>query len=146
MKNKIVLDTNVLISAFLWQRNIKEIFDLAKRNVFDICANQEILNEFQKVLSYPKFQSRLTVINKMPKQIANEFLEIVKFYPSEKFDSVIIKVDPADDKFLACALTAKADFIVSGDKHLLKLKFFQNIPILSPKEFLKQFSQIKKQK
>lgn len=48
-----------------------------------------------------------------------------------------IKEDPSDNHFLACAIVAQASFIISGDEHLLKLKAFQGIPIVSPKEFLK---------
>jgi len=135
---KVVLDTNVFISAFLWQRNAKEIFNLAKEKKFQICATKEILNEFEKVLKYPKFSKKLKSISKEPSQIINEFLEIVKLYPSRKFKTPIIKEDPTDDKFLICALSSKASFIVSGDKHLLKLKNFQSIPILTPTQFLKQ--------
>jgi hypothetical protein len=46
-------------------------------------------------------------------------------------------LDTSDDKFLACAFESQASFIISGDKHLLKLKKFRNIPILGIKEFLK---------
>ena len=53
------------------------------------------------------------------------------------FFGKVIKEDRPDNKFLACAIAAQASFIISGDKHLLKLKEFQGIPIVSPREFLK---------
>jgi len=49
----------------------------------------------------------------------------------------VIKEDPADNKFLECALAADAKYIVSGDRHLLSLKTFKSIRILPPTEFLK---------
>jgi putative PIN family toxin of toxin-antitoxin system len=134
---KVVLDTNIFISAFLWQKTTKEIFNLARKKKIQICVTKEILDEFCKVLSYPKFLSRLKLINKTPDEIINEFLEIVKFYPQKEFKTIIIKKDPSDDKFLSCAITSGASFIISGDKHLLELKEFQDTPIISARKFLK---------
>lgn len=138
-KVKVVLDTNVLISAFLWQKNAKEIFNLAKENKIQICVTKEVLDEFYRVLHYPKFSSRLKLIGKIPEEIINEFLEIVKFFPSKKFKTVIIKKDPSDDKFLLAALSSGALFVISGDKHLLSLKEFKGIFLTSPGEFLKKY-------
>lgn len=133
---RVVLDTNVFISAFLWRGIPKEIFKLAKRGKITICVSGEIVEEFQKVLSYPKFQDPLTIIKKTPSEIVNEFLEIVEYYSPKKFSTIIIKDDPSDDKFLACAVSCQASFVVSGNKHLLKLKKFQGISIVSSREFL----------
>lgn len=115
---------------------------MAKGNKFEICVNQEILNEIRKVLQYHKFNSKLELIGKNPEIIIDELLEIVKIYPTKNSNEIIIKEDPSDDKFLTCVLAAKADFIISGDKHLLKLKSFQNIPILTPREFMNRFKKI----
>lgn len=137
---RIVLDTNVLISAFLWQGAPKEIFVLAEKHTIAICATRETLEEFERVLSYPKFKTHLDLIGKTPTQITDEFAEIVEYYPSIKFSTPQIQDDPSDDNFLSCALSARASFIVSGDKHLLRLKRFRKIPILSPDEFLKKLN------
>lgn len=136
---KVVLDTNVFISAFLWQKDVKGIFSLARDRKVEICATEEILDEFRKVLTYSKFASRLLLINKTPQQVINEATEVVKLYPPRKLGFTIIYNDPTDDKFLTCALEANADFIVSGDTHLLKLKSFHNIPIVTPRQFLNHF-------
>ncbi len=136
---KAVLDSNVIISAFLWQKDVKEIFDMARNNKFEICVNQEILNEIRGVLQYRKFNSKLELIGKTPEIIINELLEIVEIYPTKNSNEIIIREDSSDDKFLTCALASKADFIISGDKHLLKLKSFQSIPIITPREFLNRF-------
>lgn len=136
---KVVLDTNVLISAFLWQKDAKEIFNLAKENKIQICVTKEILDEFYRVLHYPKFSSRLKLIGESPEEIINEFLEIVKLFPSKRFKTVIIKEDPSDDKFLSAALSSGALFLISGDKHLLCLREFKGISFISPGEFLKEY-------
>lgn len=139
---KIVLDTNIFISAFLWQKNAKEIFIFAQNKNVKICANQELLEEFQAVLEYAKFNSCFEKAHKTLHEIIDEVLEIVKIYPSLKFKKIIIKEDPSDDKILSCALSSGADFIISGDKHLLKLKIFEGIPILSPRQFLDKFESV----
>ncbi len=139
---KIVTDSNVIISAFLWQKDVKVIFDLARKNKFEICVNQEILNEILEVLQYHKFYSKLKLIDKTPEIIINELLEIIELYPTKKSSEIIVKDDPSDDKFLACAIASSADFIVSGDKHLLKLKSFQNIPIVTPRQFINRFRKL----
>lgn len=139
---KIVLDTNIFISAFLWQKIAKEIFIFAQNKNVQICVNQELLEEFQAVLEYDKFNTCLEKVRKIPREIIDEFLEIVKIYPSLKFQKTIIEEDPSDDKVLVCALICGADFIISGDKHLLKLKIFENISILSPRQFLDKFQNI----
>lgn len=138
MPIKVVLDTNVLISAFLWQGTVKEIFILAKEGRIIICATEETIAEFQKVLGYEKFIPTLKRISKTPEEIIDEFFEVVEFFPSIHFPSPIVKDDPDDDKFLACALSASAQFIVSGDHHLTDLKTFNDIPILTPAQFLKR--------
>lgn len=139
---KIVLDTNIFISAFLWQKIAKGIFIFAQNKNIQICVNQELLEEFQTVLEYDKFNTCLEKVRKTPREIIDEFLEIVKIYPSLKFQKTIIEEYPSDDKVLACALICGADFIISGDKHLLKLKIFENISILSPRQFLDKFGNI----
>ena len=53
--------------------------------------------------------------------------------------SPVIRDDPSDDKFLECALAGEAAFIVSGDKHLLRLSVFEGIEILSPRDFLQRY-------
>jgi uncharacterized protein len=135
-KNRIVLDTNVLISAFLWQGTTAEMFHLAKDKRIIICANKEILKEFERVLSYPKFQEQLSQIEKTPDEIIDEFTEIIEYRPVYKFVTPQITADPSDDMFLMCAFEAEALCIVSGDRHLLDLKKFHSIPILTPRQFL----------
>ena len=133
---RVVLDTNVLISAFLWQGVPKELFVLAQRSDITICITKELAEEFERVLSYPKFQERLGRIGKTPKEILDEFLEIVDYFPSIHFPTVQIEKDSSDDIFLEAALSSGASFIISGDQHLLNLKKFHNIPILTPHQFL----------
>ena len=84
-------------------------------------------------MDYPKFD--FTYEQK------REFLEIifeVATVIDTKIELNIIKEDPDDNIFLECALECEADFIISGDKHLLKLKEFKGIKIIKAKDFLKK--------
>jgi predicted nucleic acid-binding protein len=65
------------------------------------------------------------------------YAELASLVPPASIGGVI-QADPDDDHVLACALAAKADLIVSGDSHLLNLKRYQSIPIVSPAEALKR--------
>ena len=76
---KVVLDTNVLVSALLWQGPVQEIFALARAGRLTICTNQELLDEFERVLGYPKFERYLTKIGKTPAQVTAELLEIAAY-------------------------------------------------------------------
>lgn len=60
---KVVLDTNVLVSGFLWQGTPEELFILAEKNLITICVTQETLAEFERVLSYPKLRKHLVSPN-----------------------------------------------------------------------------------
>jgi putative PIN family toxin of toxin-antitoxin system len=133
---KVVLDTNVLVSAFLWHGTAKEVFVFAEQGICSICVTQEILNELERVLAYPKFEKILARVGTTPTALIGDFMEVAAYYPSLYFDVTIISVDSADDHILACALSAGADYIISGDKHLTSLKIFHAIPILTPRQFL----------
>ncbi|MFQ5641577.1 MAG: putative toxin-antitoxin system toxin component, PIN family [bacterium] len=129
---KIVLDTNTVISAHFWKGNPRKILDLVKAGRYALLTSEEIGKELIRVLGYPKFG--LT---------SQEILPIVADYSiyakSIKVKSRVdvIKADPTDNIFLACAKDGGVDYVVSGDHHLLDLKTFLKIPIVTPKNFLK---------
>jgi len=133
---RVVLDTNVLISAFLWRQISWKIFELASQKKVDICISREIMQEFSRVLFYPHIATQLNLIGKTPQEVADELLTKAEYY--EETPSLdTIKDDPSDNHILACAAVARPDYIISGDQHLLKLKSFSGISILSPRQFLK---------
>ena len=128
---RIVLDTNVTIAAFFWNGNPRKIFELAKKQKVKLFYSQPILEEFIRVLAYPKFG--LTNNEMLP--IVNDFIKTGnKISVTSKLN--VIKEDPTDNIFLECATDAKAQYIISGDHHLLDLKNYNKIQILNPKEFL----------
>ena len=136
---KAVIDTNVFISGLLKDSINRQIIILLKNSKFTPVISTETLGEFIDVISRPKFHNVIT------REIAEELIEIIKTHavlvkPSQKLE--IIKDDPDDNRFLEAAVASKVDFVVSGDSHLLSLKNFHNIPIITPKEFLRRLNKI----
>ena len=128
---KVVLDTNVLVSALFFKGELsKLLFPLKK---FILLFSEETLNEFIKVLHYPKFSLTKDEIEYLLQFEILPYSKIVEV--TFKFDKEICP-DKDDLKFLELAVSAKADYIITGDKDLLNLKKINEIKILSPKEFL----------
>jgi len=128
---RIVLDTNVLISAFLWGGKPKVILDGVFDGKYQLFISKEILDEIFEVLSRGKFKLDKRTISMFLHEI-EEASELV--FPSEKVSDVVRDVD--DHIILECALEASADVIVTGDKDLLVLRTFKNIDIFQASEFL----------
>jgi len=132
---RVVIDTNVFISAILFRGELNKLVDLWQKNEFLFLISPEVLNEYIWVLSYPKF--RLSG-NEVKHVIQEELLPFVKPL-IVKAEPNIIKTDPSDNKFLSLAMEGKADYIVSGDKHLLELKKYGEIRIAPLKNFLSPY-------
>ena len=129
---KVVVDTNVIISSILFGGIPGELIPLWKSGRIKPLASKEIIDEYIKVLAYPKFELSETEINYILYNEILPYFDIIQI----KDRPVIIKVDPSDDKFILCAKAGKAGVIISGDQHLLRLKTYQKIKILTPAKFL----------
>ena len=130
---RVVLDANVYISALLVGRGCEEILTLGRTGVIQVLSSPEIIDEVASVLRR-KFRWSPADIRLFLDE-ASDLCRMIPFDPAE----VEFPVDPADAKILACAVACKADVIVTGDKkHLLPLKRYRGIPIVSPAEFLEQ--------
>jgi len=132
-KTKVVVDTNVIVSAFGWHGIPEQIIKLIITGKIQNFITMEMLTEVARVVSYPKL--------KFPESLQAEIIETVFYFsqivePEEKVN--IIKDDPKDNKVLECAITAEVDFIITGDHHLLNLNNFKGVKILTPKSFLKK--------
>jgi len=130
------LDTNLFISALLTAKgNPARILNRWKAGYFDLVISLPILKETKRVILYPKIRKRL---NWTDGEI-NEFLlglAQFSFMVSGESKVDVIKDDPTDNKYLACALEGNADYIVTGDQHLLRVGEYKGTKIISPKEFL----------
>ena len=129
----VVVDTNVLISALLFGGTPGKLIELWKTGTIRPTASREIIDEYLRVLAYPKF--RLTE-NEIGYLLYREILPHFKIVIAEKGKS-IVTADPSDDKFIWCALAGKARYIITSDKHLLSFRSHQGISILTPSAFLK---------
>lgn len=133
---KIVLDTNVLISALLVKEgNPGKIVKQIDNKKYTLLLTKEILIEAVNVLHRPHIRRRYPITDK---DIMTYLLQLrlnSKIVIS-RLTVKVVKDDPEDNKFLALAKQERADVIVSGDPHLTRLKNFSGIPILTPAEFL----------
>ena len=132
---KVVLDTNVLVSGTFWTGKSFEIIKLLELKGLGLILSKELIDEYNETINseeiIDKIENKNLIVNEIIKKIISE-AEIVE--PSQKFE--VVKGDPDDNKILECAVEGKADFIVSQDSHLLKLREFHGIRIMSPEEFL----------
>lgn len=128
---KVVIDTNVFISAFGWDGKPEAVLRLMEqRKVVNFITN-DIYTELQRVVAYPKLKFSPTLqVNIL------EFVFSWSRFVKPKEAVSVIEDDPDDDKFLACAISANASAIISGDPHLLSLGSYRNIPIMTPAQFL----------
>ena len=130
-----VFDTNSLISAHLLPLSVtRKAFDIALENGI-IAHSRETFSEFVEVFTRPKFDKYISLEDRLH---AISIIEL-KSQLIEVSVPVIACRDPKDDKFLALALAIKANCVITGDKDLLVLHPFQEIPILTPSDFLNSF-------
>ena len=126
-----VLDTNVLVSALLFSGEIANIVSSWKARKFLPVFSHDTFDEFRRVLAYPKFSLTPREIDALLQDEVLTFCEVVDI----EYDITGICRDRSDDKFISCAVAATADYIVSGDKDLLILGNFRNIPIITVASF-----------
>jgi len=131
--HNVVFDISVLVSALITKGKPKEIWLKAVRKKFNLIASREILSEFIKVAGRTKFRKYVK------ERDIKDFLEA--FNTTARFTSVksrfkVIRQDPDDDIILRTAHDSRADYVVSGDEHLLALKEFRGIRIVTVSEML----------
>jgi len=134
---KLVLDTNTIVSAFFWEGNEAELIRKIEQNKAQLFITKEILDEIEKVIKRPKFNELLDRTNQTPEQILAKLISLSRLVIGPKLKKIIIKDDFSDDKFIECAVNAKADYIILGDNHLLKLRKYNQIKIIKTSEVLK---------
>jgi uncharacterized protein len=127
---QVVLDTNVYISAAIIGRVCEEILKICRFRKIAVFISADIITELEAKLKDKFFweQKQIKVFTESIMEFCNivESTEIIHY----------LKDDPDDDKILECAVAADCSYIVSGDKHLIRLKSYKNIKILGPAEFL----------
>jgi putative PIN family toxin of toxin-antitoxin system len=128
---KIVLDANIFISSFFWGGNPRNVLNRAIAKSDELYISKEILSEIEDVMGRKKFHTEKTEID----YYINSIEEIAnKIVPKE-----IIKNgsrDKTDNKYIECGIAGGVDYIISGDIHLLEIKKYGTINIISAREYL----------
>jgi len=135
----IVLDTNTVISGLFWKGAPRQVLDLARSGRYALFTSTDLLAELANVLGRKKFSDRLKRANTSVGDLVLGYAALAVTVRPVQIPKVVI-ADPDDDKVLACAVTIRADLIVSGDRHLLDLKQFEEIKIVTANQLLEQFS------
>ena len=126
---KAVFDTNVLVAAFVTEGVCAKLLGRARRKQLNLVISSFILKEFENVL-LKKFSASKEQVTTAA-QLISEAAQKVSL--TSKFSGICR--DPNDDRILSCALSAKVDYLVTGDSDLLQLKEFHGIRILTPGKF-----------
>jgi putative PIN family toxin of toxin-antitoxin system len=137
-KLRAVIDTNLFISGLFSRDSLSaRLQDLWISQDFDLVTSIEIIKEVGRVLNYPRIRERFKPKDKGIKRffhlIFRKAIISKDIYRTDR-----ITEDPTDNKFLACALEKKADYIVSRDPHLRNLKHFHGIQIIDARTFVEK--------
>jgi putative PIN family toxin of toxin-antitoxin system len=134
---RLVLDTNIVIAALLWSGPPNRLIELAAEGTVELVSSAALLAELTEVLHRTKFVRKLTEQHTSIPELVQRYRELAELLTVSDVPSWVA-ADPDDDHVLACALAARVDLIVSGDHHLLELKLYQGIPIISAAEALQR--------
>lgn len=133
---KAVLDTNVVVSALLFQGLTARLVNLWQRGTLKLLISGPIVEEYLRVFSYSKFDLTEKEIKAL---LHEEILLYAETVTKCSLSGIPFLQDPHDRKFLACAKAGKAAYLITGDKELLDLGSLGKTRILNPAEFLKLF-------
>ena len=129
----VVVDTNVIVSALLFGGQPGRLMALWQSGRIKLIASKPMMDELLRVLAYPRFDLSASEIEHL---IYREILPHVDIIDVPAGQPAVSE-DPSDDMFIHCALEAGVQSIISGDQHLLGLKAFHQIEILTVAQFLK---------
>jgi len=130
-----VIDTNVLISAIFWTGSPKRLLNRVRRGEVTFVTSRVLLDELKEILVRPDKPFKLSEeeADRVVKAMQN-VAEVV-----ETQSQVRVCRDEKDNKVLECAVDGRAEWIITGDAHLLELQSFKNVRIVTVAEFLRKF-------
>jgi len=131
---RLVLDTNIVVSAAIGSSAPARLIELAADGEIELATSAALLAELAGVLARQHIAKRLSRRHRSGGEVVSLYSEIADHTAPASITPTA--PDPDDDEVLACAVAAGADLIVSGDRHLLNLKTFHGIPILLATEAL----------
>jgi len=134
-----VIDTNLFISGlFANEGATQELQDLWVAGAFELAVSEQILREIENTIRKPYIWDKLRLDDGDEALLSGLIRERAFIVTRDTYKTDRIKDDPTDNKFLACALEAGADYVVSGDNHLLSLKHFHGIQIVDARTFVEK--------
>ena len=132
-----VLDANIIISALIQPKGAsgRILTSLLEKSSFELVVSPAILAEIRRSLSYPKVRKYIKA-SQEELDLWVAAIELVAQPVEGKLRIHAVGEDPDDDKYIEAAVEGLAQFVVTGDKHLLSLKSYENIRIVTPRVFL----------
>lgn len=128
---RVVLDTNVALSALLWRGTPYRLLEAIRQQPHvQLVSNAALVAELADVLTRPKTARRLTAIGKSAREVLTDYLDAVELVEPASVPRVV-PTDPDDDQVIAAAVAASARLIVSGDSDLLAMESFEGIRIVT---------------
>lgn len=138
---RLVLDTNTIVSGLLWKGPPHALLEAVReRRDLLVYSSPKLLAELADVLAREKLAAAVAASGQSPEALNQRYLQVVRVVVPAIIAPVIL-VDPDDDHVLACALSARADLVVSGDVDLLNLKTYHGMPIVSAAEAMTRLPQ-----
>ena len=133
MVPRVVIDTNIYISAIFWNGKPREVIDLGRGGKITIFTSLDIENEIAG-----KLKTTFKLAGEDVNQILLDFSTFTLPIRINK-QLIVVQDDPDDNKFIECAVECRANYIISGDRHLLNLKEYEGIKLIKSSEFLKVY-------
>ncbi|MBI5877427.1 MAG: putative toxin-antitoxin system toxin component, PIN family [Chloroflexi bacterium] len=133
---RVVLDVGIFVSAIIRaDGHPSQILETWRDGRFDVLSSLPILDDLRRVLAYPRIRKHHRLTAGEIDQLVIALGDAVRLAPDVQALQVV-PGDPDDDKIIACAVAGDADYIVSGDEHLLSMVHYEGIQIVSPRRFL----------
>jgi putative PIN family toxin of toxin-antitoxin system len=131
-----VLDANVFVTAVLTPAGVAAaVLEAWRAERFELLASSATLDEVARVLAYPKIARRHGWSRREILAFVRELEDLAVVTPGQ-VELSVIREDPDDNRYLECAVEGRAEYIVSGDRHLLALGTYRQIAIVTPRAFL----------
>lgn len=132
-KTKVLLDTNIYISALGWHGKPREVFQKCVNGELELVTSPQQITELRRVMDYPKF----SFTEEQKERFISLIMEIAMLVEiTGKME--VVKEDPDDDMIVETGFVGMVNYIISGDPHLLKLREFRGTYLMTAHEFLEK--------
>ena len=139
---RLVLDTNVVVAGLLWHGIPRQLLDRSiDDESIELYSSPTLIDELANTLRYTKFTRRIALYATSAEVLVMHYQALVTLVSPTQTPRVVPE-DPDDDQVLACAVAAQAELVVTGDRHLLNLKQYQNMPIVTAADTLPRLTSL----